>query len=105
MTSFEAMRLAFAEGHRILHRLSVRRSTDGGKTWGPMKVAASAEDVSTESIGNTCPVVDRDTGAVWLAFTGHGRPRFDDRGFITHSTDDGKTWAKPVEITKDVMTP
>ena len=54
------------------------------------------------AIGNVCPVVDRETGTIWLAFCDRGPDRFEDRVFVTHSDDDGKTWAERVEITKDV---
>ena len=52
------------------------------------------------TIGNPCPVVDRQTGTIWLPFC-----RDNDRVFVTHSDDDGRTWARPVEITKDVKKP
>src|SRR5262245_16190531 len=40
------------------------------------------------TIGNPCPVVDRETGAVWLTFC-----RDNDDVLVTSSTDDGRTWA------------
>jgi sialidase-1 len=45
------------------------------------------------TIGNPCPIVDR-RGVVHLTFT-----RDNKRLFYTRSTDDGRTWAKPVEHT------
>ena len=78
----------------------VRRSTDGGQTWGPLQTVSESDD--TFSIGNVCPVVDRQTGTIWLAFCGRGPDRFEDTVFVTSSTDDGKTWAERVEITEDV---
>jgi hypothetical protein len=44
-------------------------------------------DDAANTIGNPCPVVDRDTGTIWLPFT-----RNNDRIFVTKSTDDGETW-------------
>jgi len=77
--------------------LVLKRSTDGGRTWGKLQVIHDEGGDAKVTIGNPCPVVDRSTGIVWLPFT-----RNNDRVFVTHSTDDGQTWAKPREITKDV---
>jgi len=98
--------LAFCEGRKTGRGdhgdldLMLRRSTDGGKMWGPMQLVYEEGSTAKITIGNPCPVVDRKTGTVWLPFC-----RNNDRVFITHSTDDGKTWAGPVEITKEVKKP
>lgn len=52
------------------------------------------------TIGNPCPVVDRATGTVWLPFC-----RDNNEVFVTWSEDDGRTWAAPREITRDVKRP
>ena len=98
--------LAFCEGrktgagdHGDLD-LMLRRSTDGGKTWQPMQLVYEEGGDAKVTIGNPCPVVERKTGTIWLPFC-----RDNDRVFVTHSTDDGKTWAAPVEITKEVVDP
>jgi sialidase-1 len=95
--------LAFCEGRKDAGgdhgriQLLVKRSTDGGRTWGPA-VCVHRDDTAAEvSIGNPCPVVDRDTGVVWLAFT-----RNNDTAHITRSSDDGVSWSAPVEITPAV---
>lgn len=98
--------LAFCEGRKTSRRdhgdldLMLRRSTDGGKTWRKMQLVYEEGGDAKITIGNPCPVVDRDTGTIWLPFC-----RNNDRVFMTHSKDDGVTWAKPVEITKDVKKP
>ena len=98
--------LAFCEGRKTGRGdhgdldLVLRRSTDLGKTWEPMQLVYEEGGTAKITIGNPCPVVDRTTGTVWLPFC-----RNNDRVFITHSADDGKTWAAPVEITKDVKKP
>ncbi len=90
--------------------LLVRRSTDHGKTWGPQQVVW---DDGGNTCGNPCVVVDRDTGKIWLLTTWNrgddhegeiiaGASKDTRRVFVTHSDDDGLTWAKPVEITADV---
>jgi sialidase-1 len=98
--------LAFCEGrktgggdHGDLD-LVLKRSDDGGKTWGPMTVVHEEGGNAKITIGNPCPVVDRDTGTIWLPFC-----RDNDDVFMTHSTDDGHTWAAPTEITADVKKP
>jgi sialidase-1 len=98
--------LAFCEGRKNGRGdrgnldLMLRRSTDGGKTWQPMQLVYEEGGAARITIGNPCPVVDRTTGTIWLPFC-----RNNDRVLMTHSTDDGKTWAKPIEITQDVKKP
>ena len=81
----------------------VRRSIDGGQSWGPLQVIFVSDE--TQSIGNVCPVVDRETGTTWLAFCGRGPDRFEDTVYITNSDDDGVSWTQRVEITADVKKP
>ena len=88
----------------------VKRSEDGGKTWGPELIVAEDGDCT---MGNPCPVVDQDTGRIWLHLcwnahkppSGGYKPGFGKdsrRAFVTYSDDDGKTWALAKEITKQV---
>ncbi|MCL4785931.1 MAG: glycoside hydrolase [Verrucomicrobia bacterium] len=106
--------LAFAEGRK--HSASdtgdidlvFKRSSDGGRSWSELAVLW---DDGPNTCGNPCPVVDRRTGTIWLLLTWN---RGDDaesriiaettsrdtrRVFVTSSTDEGRTWAKPKEIT------
>ncbi len=98
--------LAFCEGRKTGRGdhgdidLVLRRSGDGGRTWEPMQLVYEEGGTAKVTIGNPCPLVDRTTGTVWLAFC-----RNNDRVFITRSTDDGRSWAKPVEITEQVKKP
>jgi sialidase-1 len=77
-----------------------KRSTDGGKTWGPLEMIYEEGGTEKITIGNPCPVVDQSTGILWLPFT-----RDNDRVFITSSADDGKTWTKPLDITATTKEP
>ncbi len=105
--------LAFCEGRKTGRGDSgnidvvLKRSLDGGTTWLPMQTVADDE---ANTFGNPCPVQDRDTGAIWLPLTHNLGTDSEDairkrtaKGtrtvWITKSTDDGATWAKPVEIT------
>ncbi len=111
--------LAFCEGRRKGTSdtgdidLVLRRSSDGGATWGPLQVAW---DDAENTCGNPCPVVDRDTGTIWLLLT-HNLGRDSERqiveeksqgsrtAWVSRSDDDGLTWSTPFEITKDVKKP
>jgi sialidase-1 len=88
----------------------LRRSEDAGKTWGPELIVADDGD---NTMGNPCPVVDQDTGRIWLHLSWNGhkppsggyKPGFGTdsrRAFVTYSDDDGKSWATPEEITTQV---
>lgn len=102
----EGTLLAFCEGRKTSRRdhgdldLVLRRSTDGGRNWEPKQLVHEEGGDAKITIGNPCPVVDRMTGAIWLPFC-----RNNDRVFITNSTDDGRTWAEPTEITRHVKKP
>ena len=77
--------------------LVLRRSTDGGKSWGPISLVHEEGGGEKITIGNPCPVVDQTTGVIWLPFT-----RDNDRVFVTSSSDDGLSWSTPRDITADV---
>ncbi len=98
--------LAFCEGRKTSRSdhgdldLVLRRSTDGGKTWTPMQIVYEEGSDAKITIGNPCPVIDQDTGRIWLPFC-----RNNEEVLITFSDDDGKTWVKPREITGSVKEP
>lgn len=109
----EGTLLAFCEaragGDAAETDLVLRRSTDQGKSWGPVEVVQESDDfaslfrgeVPPITVGNPAPVVDllhpQHPGRIWLPFTLEN-----DRVFVTFSDDDGKTWTKPREITSAV---
>lgn len=109
--------LAFAEGRaanadQAKNRLVLKRSPDGGRTWG--KVAIIAED-GNKSLNNPCVVVERESGTVLLVYqsypagvgerSGKIQPGHDGemvvRNWLITSEDDGTTWSKPRDITKE----
>ena len=95
--------LAFCEGRKTSRSdagdidLLLRRSTDNGRSWSEQVIVHEEGGTAKVTIGNPCPVVDRQTGTIWLTFC-----RDNDAVFVTHSTDEGLTWAAPEEITAQV---
>lgn len=111
--------LAFCEGRKHGGNDSgdidvvLRRSADGGRTWGPIQVIA---DDGPNTFGNPCAVVDRDTGTIWLLLTHNlGQDRESEminqtgQGtrsvLVTYSRDEGLTWAPVKDVTEQVKRP
>ncbi|HEY9161158.1 MAG TPA: exo-alpha-sialidase [Desulfomonilia bacterium] len=74
--------------------LVMRRSVDGGKTWGSIQVLV---DAGGHTAGNPCPVFDRDTRTLWLPYCIDNK-----EVWMMKSTDFGKTFSKPFQITKEL---
>ncbi|MCE9548714.1 MAG: glycoside hydrolase, partial [Planctomycetia bacterium] len=111
--------LAMAEGRARLkdiaeNDLVLKRSTDGGRTWGPLIVVAEDGD---NSLNNPLLVVVRPSGRILLmyqrypAHTGEAKvvAGLDGnkicRTLLQQSDDDGLTWSAPREITASVKRP
>ncbi|HRU04778.1 MAG TPA: sialidase family protein, partial [Candidatus Brocadiia bacterium] len=111
--------LAFCEG-RVggmsdtgeIH-MCMRRSPDLGETWEPMRVIARD---GANTMGNPCPVQDRDTGDIWMLMTHNlGEDRETQivertskgtrTAWVMKSGDDGATWTTPRDITAGVKAP
>ncbi|MHA5051556.1 sialidase family protein [Streptomyces sp. SD15] len=109
--------LAFCEGRVDSARdhghidIVLKRSTDGGRTWGPLQAVANN---GTDLAGNPAPVV-LDTGRVLLVHVRAAASVTEDeirrgkvndvdgrRVWVQHSDDDGVTWTGLQEITKSV---
>ncbi len=109
--------LAFCEGRKNSSSdtgdidIVLKRSYDNGKTWDDMRVIL---DDGIDTVGNPAPVLDRETGTIWLVNTRNlasGPEKLIVEGkaprtaWVTYSTDDGETWAELKEITDDVKKP
>ena len=90
--------------------LVVKRSNDNGETWSNMETVWND---STNTCGNPVPIVDRKTGHIILLSTWNlgidhekdiiaGKSKDTRRVFVLSSKDDGLSWSKAKEITKDV---
>jgi sialidase-1 len=113
--------LAFAEG-RAANRdqaeniIILKRSADGGRTWG--KLAVIAED-GYRSLNNPCVVVERESGLVLVIYQSYPagvRERSSKietgyegdlvvRNFLVTSADDGATWSAPRDVTRETKRP
>lgn len=118
--------------------IGVSRSTDGGNTWEPMRIAIDMKQwgglgEKFNGVSDACILVDRNSDAIYIAgLWMHGvineegkwieglnddskdwnhqwrnkgsQPGFDvkqtSQFLLVKSTDDGKTWSEPVNLTK-----
>uniref|UniRef100_A0AAU2A8J1 exo-alpha-sialidase n=1 Tax=Streptomyces sp. NBC_00093 TaxID=2975649 RepID=A0AAU2A8J1_9ACTN len=102
--------LAFAEGRsspscadRGPIDIVVRRSTNDGRTWGPVKVALAGTATDPDAPytrDNASPVADEVTGDVFLVSTGEPASRGTRIPYVQKSTDDGLTFGAPSAVTR-----
>ena len=102
--------------------IGLSRSTDKGQTWEPMRTTITFGNegglpTSQNGVGDPAILVDKKTGTIWtIAAWTHGmgnqRAWFSSHPgmekevtaqlVLSKSTDDGKTWSKPINITEQV---
>lgn len=105
--------------------VGLSRSTDGGKTWEKMRLPLAFGETGglpagQNGVGDPSILVDTKTNTVWVvaAWThgmGNQRAWFSSypgmdmnhtaQLVLSKSTDDGKTWSKPINITEQVKDP
>ncbi len=102
--------------------IGLSRSTDKGQTWEPMRIAMSFGETgglpsAQNGVGDPSILVDKQTNTIWIiaAWThgmGNGRawtnsmpgmtPGETAQLMLVNSTDDGRTWSKPINMTSKV---
>jgi sialidase-1 len=109
--------------------VGMSRSTNGGESWEPMKVIMDMGEYgglsdSRNGIGDPSVLVDRNTNTIWVAalwvhgnYSGIQNNRFPQQGLdpkpdghgsqiiLVKSEDDGITWSKPINITRQTKSP
>ena len=99
--------------------VGMMRSSDNGTTWSKVQVILDFDEDEKDShgngVGDPAVVVDRKTGhilvvALWSngdhGWNGSGpglTPGETGQFVLTRSTDDGKTWSKPINITRNIV--
>ena len=103
--------------------IGISRSTDGGRSWSPMTVAMDmgewgGKPQKENGIGDPCLLLDERTGDLLLfAAWAHGgkagefawfaagdgfEPETTPQLMMSRSRDDGRTWSKPISITRQI---
>ena len=93
--------------------LVLKRSRDGGRTWGPLQTVVAP---GRGAVADSCGLVDRQTGTLWIfsvyAPEGIGSanadPGVQGRTFLfkaVRSDDDGETWSAPIDFTPMLKRP
>ena len=108
--------LGFAEGRafpsdQAENDIVLKRSTDGGRTWGPLQVV---HEDGKNSLNNPTAIVEQQSGRVFLMYqripahlkenskstdTGYEGPNIY-RNLLVWSDDDGATWTAPLDVTR-----
>lgn len=122
LTTSKGTIIAFSERRLGLHDhaqndIVLRRSLDGGKSWGK-EIMAFEDGMNSINDPLTVQLADgrimlmfarfpygrhaRASGWIKMAETGYDDPKLNILTYITFSKDDGRTWSKPRDISRSV---
>ncbi|MBX2816856.1 MAG: exo-alpha-sialidase [Saprospiraceae bacterium] len=105
--------------------IGMSRSTDGGLTWSPMEIILDmgtwgGKSDAENGVGDPSILVDRISNTIWVAgIWAHGHPgernwfaskqglspKETSQFVLVKSQDDGLTWSKPINITRQIKDP
>lgn len=97
--------LAFCEARKQSQKdasptdMVIKRSADGGGTWSATQIVLAGQ--GQEAIMNPCPVADGQT-ILLFCINAHKTDRGRHRQLLMRSTDDGRTWTSPADITDEI---
>lgn len=86
----------------------IKRSSDNGKTWGPMETVIDYGDPSVgKPASDPSFILDKETGEIFCFynFMDQVKSPKEFRLHVQSSKDHGKTWSKPRDITDDIAKP
>ena len=122
LTTAKGTIITFTERRLGLHDhaqndIVLKRSRDGGKTWGP-EIVAYEDGMNSINDALTVQLDDgrimmmfarfpygrhaRASGWIKMAELGYDDPKLNILTYVIYSSDDGKTWTKPADITRSV---
>lgn len=102
---------AFAQADQANNKIILKRSFDGGATWGALQLIAND---GANCLNNPCTVVDQPSGRVIVMFQSYPanhrerdgtiKPGLDGpdivRNYVITSSDDGATWSPMRDVTR-----
>lgn len=109
--------LAFCEGREAGDAgdidILLKRSFDNGRTWSKEQVVWND---AQNTCGNPCPVIDRETGRIYLLLTWNlgsdheaqiirKESESTRKPYVCYSDDDGETWSNPVDLSENCKVP
>lgn len=111
VTSNKGSLLLFCEARKLSSTdktptdIAFKRSTDNGKTWSDIKIIAEG---GNDAFMDPCALVDRISGKIFLFATlwpAGDHSTLSNTAWVVTSENDGLTWSKPYNITKEIVAP
>lgn len=110
-TSSNGTLLLFTEARKLSStdktptEIAMKRSTDNGKSWSKIQILTDSGD---DAFMDPVALVDKVTGRIFLFTTlwpSNDHSQLKNTAWVIISDDDGLTWTKPRNITKEIVAP